>query len=958
MGKMYLLLCMNAFIASTDKFLHFLFSAIHFVKDLLLLPDSIGTDIYTIIERSEPDLAAVIAESSAIEVFSSRSPVTVFLPPFSTWDSNMPEELIDDVLLNHAFDGLLFADELLDMGGQSIASINGKIWQLVVSDGMVSIESDGSGSVPVVMQSTKDTLAMNGVVHYVNTFLVDTTSSTSAPSTTSMPNSISDNETTAAPAAQPTSSSVAPNLDDTSTPVPNSLSDNETTIAPAALPTAAPASSSVDEPTAAPASADLTTFTPTSLQSTAVPDLVTVNAFFVLYNLRGLDSESLASQENGVILTKAFYDFVSSLIAEVEGSRERRLLRSRRLVVSLQPGSPEIFAVLGVSCPASETIPSSATCHNVYGRYNLTVVDEELEAIFEKYSNATKNALMEGKLQESLDKTDPDFPFASTFFLATYPPVSSSDSDDKMAWWLILIIVLACLLMVCLIGGLCVYITTPRKKATSDEENEATVKFLDGDEEKPNVDASNQDDSAEKNKGGTSDGSSNSNFWEETEGLLAAKENGDAAGAEEVSWEDGSGTSSSGFWETNETLPEALTPPKEKEKVEADQQERAPIENDFSEDESGSEFWEQNEPETLGYKHSYSEGDQADQENDAWDDEDDLENADLVVAATTSDEAQEFWEASENIAQDEGSKAELEGDDDDVPEEFDAAQTDVPDTSSDGDDGPAETQPEMPDTARELPPATASGEQAETADLTHDDGTGKNQGSVNRDDDEDSDDQGVSELQAELAEADRRAATPAGMSLGVFSFDDEGEGIKEDDAEDEDDVKPSSYRQDTVCQDTDETPSGGRSLGVFSFDEFEQQQDESPESTDAVADVKPLKTPVIAESAMQGNECSPESMKEVPNEEEGEWSDDPVDGAEIAPREVLPVGNQEEEEEEEKDADQWFDSTGEVAVQNNAQQSEAQALEILSMEMGDENDSDEDVDWLDEDEEPNPAEEY
>ena len=150
-----------------------------------------------------------------------------------------------------------------------------------------------------------------------------------------------------------------------------------------------------------------TTSTPGSLSRVSVRIL---NAWTVS-NTYGFSADLLVSSPDGEGLEKAYVTFVAEAVAELnsEASTNRALsLRTshnyqRFLVVTYDPESAEIVDMEDSECPPSAL--QAATCQTVYGQFEL-FTDENADAVYQRYFNATQSAIQGGRLQDQLEESD------------------------------------------------------------------------------------------------------------------------------------------------------------------------------------------------------------------------------------------------------------------------------------------------------------------------------------------------------------------------------------------------------------------------------------------------------------------------------------------------------------------------------------------------------------------------
>ena len=505
----------------------------------------------------------------------------MFIPADGSWDESIPSEQVSNILQNHIFDRFWFSDNLLEMNGENITSINDNTWKIIVQGGSVRLAAvDESTSVEV--QPPFDILGRNGVLHTLDGILLGGPAVIPANCTACtgerLPNILSDGRTceewhtTASqvleggqdcileqiagvsycgcdtpenagfcgafcPEGMDVSARTREFVPDrdfgltcaevnaavnfisnvTFCPEIESMSNKccDPTAAPVTLapsiaipgsfPSPRPPATGVSRPTRTPTPiiTPVPTIKATFLPSTApmqltiptVPGaLVRVNATFIIYNTENLTAKDVRLPENSVIFQRSFEDFVKTVIYEVKA--QQRFLRSdqsswRRLEVFLQAESAEVYGARNVRCPSrmpdGNTVPQGANCQDILGRYDVSVIDEDPAPVQKKYSEATVKALNDGKMQESLNKTDPNSAFsvggtAPTMDEAADNTINKAPSDKSsggMEVWLIVLIVLLVVLGLCLVTAAVAYYLLRQKKSLEKKDYGMSVKLVD-----------------------------------------------------------------------------------------------------------------------------------------------------------------------------------------------------------------------------------------------------------------------------------------------------------------------------------------------------------------------------------------------------------------------------------------------------------------------------------------------
>ena len=147
----------------------------------LALPRTLAYDAYNYILYEAPNATTFITNLDQRGLDTTiREPatnVTVLAPPDFSWEgADISEEMLDNVLQNHIFQGLLFSDQLREMDGATITSINGKQWTISNIDGNIELVSM-TVDINVAITSS-DNLVRNGIVHLLGGLLMDSPDNT------------------------------------------------------------------------------------------------------------------------------------------------------------------------------------------------------------------------------------------------------------------------------------------------------------------------------------------------------------------------------------------------------------------------------------------------------------------------------------------------------------------------------------------------------------------------------------------------------------------------------------------------------------------------------------------------------------------------------------------------------------------------------------------------------------
>lgn len=140
-------------------------------------------------------------------------PLTALYAPNPEWEGKQVEmnNIAKGVLENMMFGTLLWCDKLRNMTGTSVTSVNEKNWTITINDKKFPcFETLGqsTGTPPMKACITKcDILALNGIVHELDTLLLSETATTGPPSAFSATNSGSSGSNTSTSGGQQPQSS-------------------------------------------------------------------------------------------------------------------------------------------------------------------------------------------------------------------------------------------------------------------------------------------------------------------------------------------------------------------------------------------------------------------------------------------------------------------------------------------------------------------------------------------------------------------------------------------------------------------------------------------------------------------------------------------------------------------------------------------------------------------------------
>jgi hypothetical protein len=167
-----------------------------------------------------------------------------------------------------------------------------------------------------------------------------------------------------------------------------------------------------------------TTF-PDSQAPTATPvdGPISVYNSFIIANTNGINAKELESGPNRVGLESAYKYFIVDAVTKVAQDRTSSpsLLRRRRLEVSLEMDSPDVYNIIDSDCPEVSDIQ---TCQTAFATFIIQVVNENPTQVSEKYTKGTQKDIELGIFQAVLKSNDPGS--ALKIVNASYPVIMPS----------------------------------------------------------------------------------------------------------------------------------------------------------------------------------------------------------------------------------------------------------------------------------------------------------------------------------------------------------------------------------------------------------------------------------------------------------------------------------------------------------------------------------------------------
>jgi hypothetical protein len=146
---------------------------------------------------------------------------------------------------------------------------------------------------------------------------------------------------------------------------------------------------------------------PTQTEPSFPPGLSEVYNSFIVANSVGLKASDLQAGANRDGLNDAYGEFALKSLSQITSASSLRLsyLRRRKLVVDFAPGSDEIYLLVDSSCP--DDVPARNTCQTAFGKFQVTITDEDPQELSDEYTGATQVLIADGLLQTVLTEVDP-----------------------------------------------------------------------------------------------------------------------------------------------------------------------------------------------------------------------------------------------------------------------------------------------------------------------------------------------------------------------------------------------------------------------------------------------------------------------------------------------------------------------------------------------------------------------
>lgn len=134
--------------------------------------------------------------------------------------------------------------------------------------------------------------------------------------------------------------------------------------------------------------------------------LVEVFNSFIISNTKGINANRLVpGNPNRDGLDGAYDKFSSNSVSSLSQIRSSSFSLRRSLATMFEPNSAKITTILDSDCPAQ--VDTRATCQTVFASFKVTVRNQDIEGLSERYTSATQKDIENGALQTALTDEDP-----------------------------------------------------------------------------------------------------------------------------------------------------------------------------------------------------------------------------------------------------------------------------------------------------------------------------------------------------------------------------------------------------------------------------------------------------------------------------------------------------------------------------------------------------------------------
>ena len=137
----------------------------------------------------------------------------------------------------------------------------------------------------------------------------------------------------------------------------------------------------------------------------ATREIVTGHNSWIMSNSIGLTAEDMTGDQTGFVeIRRAYRAFTADIVSGMSVSRPARsmLRHRRRLEVTLQSGSSDVYRFVDSACPSSAA--ENDNCLTAFGQVDFMVVGEDPDQVYNEYVDTSQIAIDSGLLQESLNE--------------------------------------------------------------------------------------------------------------------------------------------------------------------------------------------------------------------------------------------------------------------------------------------------------------------------------------------------------------------------------------------------------------------------------------------------------------------------------------------------------------------------------------------------------------------------
>ena len=209
----------------------------------------------------------------------------------------------------------------------------------------------------------------------------------------------------------------------------------------------------------------------------ATREIVTGHNSWIMSNSIGLTAADMAGNQIGFIeIRRAYRAFTADIVTGMAVSRPARsmLRRRRRLEVTLQSGSSDVYRFVDSVCPSSAA--ENDNCLTAFGQVDFMVVGEDPDQVYNEYIETSQIAIDSGLLQESLNEVaagslwaieQSSLPVIPSIDVIE-PPIEEEKDEDRGGTDLVLGLIASGAVAIVLVIIVCLFVILPQLRKNRD----------------------------------------------------------------------------------------------------------------------------------------------------------------------------------------------------------------------------------------------------------------------------------------------------------------------------------------------------------------------------------------------------------------------------------------------------------------------------------------------------------